>query len=66
MEAQRAGDLTKSAEIQYGKIPDLEKKLAAIEKQTAEATRTSLLRQEVTDEDVARMVDAVAEWRASA
>ena len=30
-QAQRRGDLTKSAEIQYGKIPDLEKKLAAIE-----------------------------------
>jgi ATP-dependent Clp protease ATP-binding subunit ClpA len=28
--AQRAGDLTKSAEIQYGRIPDLEKKLAAV------------------------------------
>ncbi len=57
--AQRAGDLTKSAEIQYGKIPDLEKKLAAIEKQSTEATRTSLLRQEVTDEDIARVV---ASW----
>src|SRR5213075_1263115 len=49
-QAQRQGDLTKSAEIQYGKIPDLEKKLAAMEKQTASATRTSLLRQEVTAE----------------
>jgi len=28
--AQRAGDLTKSAEFQYGRIPDLEKKLAAV------------------------------------
>lgn len=57
--AQRSGDLTKAAEIQYGRIPDLEKKLAAIEKQSAEATRTSLLRQEVTDEDIARVV---ASW----
>ncbi len=57
--AQRAGDLTKAAEIQYGRIPDLKKKLAAIEKQSAEATRTSLLRQEVTDEDIARVV---ASW----
>ena len=56
--AQRAGDLTKSAELQYGKVPDLEKKLATIEKQSAEATRTSLLRQEVTDEDIARVVAA--------
>ena len=29
-QAQRKGDLSKSAEIQYGKIPDLEKKLAAV------------------------------------
>jgi ATP-dependent Clp protease ATP-binding subunit ClpB len=58
-QAQRKGDLTKSAEIQYGKIPDLEKKLATIEKQSAQATRTSLLRQEVTDEDIAKVV---ASW----
>jgi ATP-dependent Clp protease ATP-binding subunit ClpB len=51
--------LTKSAEIQYGKIPDLEKKLTAIEKQSAQTTRTSLLRQEVTDEDIAKVV---ASW----
>src|ERR1039457_2350072 len=28
--AQRKGDLSKSAEVQYGKIPDLEKKLATV------------------------------------
>ncbi len=56
--AQRAGDLTKSAALQYGKVPDLEKKLADIEKQSAQATRHSLLRQEVTDEDIARVVAA--------
>jgi ATP-dependent Clp protease ATP-binding subunit ClpB len=62
-QAQRKGDLTKSAELQYGKVPDLEKKLAAIEKQSAESPaggRSSmLLRQEVTDEDIARVV---ASW----
>jgi len=57
-QAQRRGDLSKSAEIQYGKIPDLEKKLADIEKQSAKVTRNSLLRQEVTDEDIARVVAA--------
>ena len=57
--AQRAGDLTKSAEVQYGKIPDLEKKLASVEKQsTQHGTRNTLLRQEVTDEDIARVVAA--------
>ncbi|HXR48539.1 MAG TPA: AAA family ATPase, partial [Candidatus Limnocylindrales bacterium] len=58
-QAQRKGDLTKSAEVQYGKIPELEKKLAKIEKQSTQATRTSLLRQEVTDEDIAKVV---ASW----
>ena len=58
-QARRRGDLTKSAEIQYGRIPDLEKKLASIEKQSTQpATRTTLLRQEVTDEDIARVVAA--------
>ena len=59
-QAQRRGDLTKSAEIQYGKIPDLEKKLASIEKQsTLNHQRSTLLRQEVTDEDIAKVV---ASW----
>jgi ATP-dependent Clp protease ATP-binding subunit ClpB len=58
-QAQRRGDLSKASELQYGKIPDLEKKLAKIEKQSNEAARTSLLRQEVTDEDIARVV---ASW----
>ncbi len=63
--AQRAGDLSKSAEIQYGKIPDLEKKLAKMES-AADASpsvkggnaRPTLLRQEVTDEDIAKVVAA--------
>ncbi|HSY43397.1 MAG TPA: AAA family ATPase, partial [Candidatus Acidoferrum sp.] len=58
-QAQRRGDLSKSAEIQYGKIPDLEKKLTTIEKQSAQAARNTLLRQEVTDEDIAKVV---ASW----
>jgi ATP-dependent Clp protease ATP-binding subunit ClpB len=64
-QAQRRGDLTKSAEIQYGKIPDLEKKLAAMERSAgvspANASRdgrATLLRQEVTDEDIAKVVAA--------
>jgi ATP-dependent Clp protease ATP-binding subunit ClpB len=63
--AQRAGDLSKSAEVQYGKIPDLEKKLAKMES-VADASpsvkggnaRPTLLRQEVTDEDIAKVVAA--------
>jgi ATP-dependent Clp protease ATP-binding subunit ClpB len=61
-QAQRKGDLTRSAEIQYGKIPDLEKKLAKLESSTGVSPaggRSSLLRQEVTDEDIAKVV---ASW----
>ena len=60
-QAQRRGDLTKSAEVQYGKIPDLEKKLAKLESGAGVSPaggRSSLLRQEVTDEDIARVVAA--------
>jgi ATP-dependent Clp protease ATP-binding subunit ClpB len=65
--AQRGGDLTQAAEIQYGKIPDLEKKLSAIEtradvsptQKDKREGRPALLRQEVTDEDIARVV---ASW----
>ena len=57
-QARRRGDLDKAAEIQYGKIPELEKKLAGIEKQSTKTTRASLLRQEVTDEDIAKVVAA--------
>jgi len=58
-QAQRKGDLNAAAQIQYGKIPELEQKLAKIEKQSAETTKATLLRQEVTDEDIARVV---ASW----
>jgi len=58
-QAQRKGDLNLAAQIQYGKLRDLEKKLADMEKQSAQTTRTSLLRQEVTDEDIAKVV---ASW----
>src|SRR4029079_2223080 len=55
-QAQRRGDLSKASELQYGKIPELEKKLAGVEKSSHPAARSSLLRQEVTDEDIARVV----------
>ncbi|HXF09332.1 MAG TPA: AAA family ATPase, partial [Desulfuromonadaceae bacterium] len=59
-QAQRKGDLNLAAQIQYGKIPELEKKLAGVEKQSSHpASRNALLRQEVTDEDIARVV---ASW----
>src|SRR4051812_2968394 len=52
--AQRQNDLNLAAQIQYGRLPDLQQKLAGLEKQSTQTTRSSLLRQEVTDEDIAR------------
>jgi ATP-dependent Clp protease ATP-binding subunit ClpB len=57
--AQRSGDLQKASELQYGRIPELETKLTKLEKQSAQVARNTLLRQEVTDEDIARVV---ASW----
>ncbi|PYL52150.1 MAG: type VI secretion system ATPase TssH, partial [Verrucomicrobia bacterium] len=59
--AQRRGELAKASEIQYGRIPDLEKKLAAMEasaRKNAGASRRRLLRQEVTEEDIAQVVSS--------
>lgn len=57
-QSRRQGDLARASELQYGRIPDLEKKLASIESQSATARSNSLLRQEVTEEDIARVVSA--------
>jgi ATP-dependent Clp protease ATP-binding subunit ClpB len=58
-QARRRGDLDEAAEIQYGKIPELEKKLKGVEKHsTFNSQRSTLLRQEVTDEDIAKVVAA--------
>jgi len=52
--ARRAGDLTRMSEIQYGTIPELEKKIA--EAAEGEQAETQLLRNRVTDEEVAEVV----------
>ena len=52
--AHRANDLARMSELQYGRIPELEKQLAgAVE---AEKKETVLLRNKVTDEEVAEIV----------
>ena len=59
-QAQRRGDFGRAGEIQYGLIPDLEKKLAAsAQHPEANGQKPTLLREEVTDEDIARVV---ASW----
>ncbi len=55
-QAQRRGDYARAGEIQYGLIPNLEKQLA--EASQSPAQKTTLLREEVTDEDIAKVVAA--------
>ncbi len=54
-QAQRAGDLAKAGELQYGSIPALEKQL----EQVAGAAEGAMLREEVTADDIASVV---AKW----
>jgi ATP-dependent Clp protease ATP-binding subunit ClpB len=52
--AQRAGDLTRMSEIQYGQLPELHKQLGIAEQ--VEQGPTQLLRNRVTEEEVAEVV----------
>jgi ATP-dependent Clp protease ATP-binding subunit ClpB len=52
--ARRAGDLTRMSELQYGRMPELEKQLELA--QEAESSERTLLRNKVTDEEVAEVV----------
>jgi len=51
-QAQRNGDLAKAGELQYGRIPQLEKQLADAQA----ASKGAMLREEVTDQDIAGVV----------
>ena len=53
-QARRAGDLARMAELQYGRIPELEKRLLAA--QRAEPATPQLVRNNVTDEEIAEVV----------
>jgi len=52
--AHRANDLARMSELQYGRIPELEKQLEGA--MQAESAETTLLRNNVTDEEVAEIV----------
>jgi ATP-dependent Clp protease ATP-binding subunit ClpB len=55
--AQRKGDLGRVAEISYGQIPTLEKKIDELRRTLAKVQeKTSYLREEVTDQDIAAIV----------
>lgn len=52
--ARRAGDLARMSEIQYGRIPELEKQLVHVA--TESNTENRLVRNRVTDEEIAEVV----------
>jgi ATP-dependent Clp protease ATP-binding subunit ClpB len=58
--SQARGDLQKAAELRYGRIPELEKKLAEEQARLAELQKEGVfLKEEVTEEDIA---EVVAKW----
>jgi ATP-dependent Clp protease ATP-binding subunit ClpB len=59
-EAERSGDYTRASELQYGRVPELERRIA--EQETALDARQQgqrMLKEEVDEEDIA---DVVAKW----
>ncbi len=52
--ARRAGDLQRMSELQYGRIPELEKQLATADDESA--AETTLLRSNVTEDEIAEVV----------
>ncbi|NTW45759.1 MAG: ATP-dependent chaperone ClpB [Candidatus Moranbacteria bacterium] len=55
--AERRGELDRVAEIRYGKIPEIQKALAAEEKKLTKLQQAgSILKEEITEEDVAAVV----------
>jgi ATP-dependent Clp protease ATP-binding subunit ClpB len=58
-EAERAYDLEKLAELKYGTLPALEKELADAKEKADKAEEKRLLKEEVTEEEIA---EVVASW----
>lgn len=52
--ARRAGDLSRMSELQYGKIPELEKRLAQVASEDIKETK--LVRNKVTEDEIAEVV----------
>ena len=59
--AERTYDLNKAAEYKYGKLPELQKQLAEEEQiaEKSQSSETNLLRDKVTEEEIAKIV---ARW----
>ncbi|HXE76492.1 MAG TPA: ATP-dependent chaperone ClpB [Candidatus Xenobia bacterium] len=58
-QAERAGDLNRAAEIRYGKLVEAQKQLEAAQRKLAETNGARMLKEEVDEEDIARIV---AKW----
>jgi ATP-dependent Clp protease ATP-binding subunit ClpB len=57
--AQRLGDLTRASQITYGDLPEAHKTLEAAKLQLAQLQQNgAMLKEEVTDEDIARVVSS--------
>ena len=54
--AQRNYDLNKAAELQYGKLPELQKQLAEEEEKAKNKEGESLVHESVTDEEIAKII----------
>jgi ATP-dependent Clp protease ATP-binding subunit ClpB len=54
--AERQYDLNRAAELKYGKLPELEKKLAAAEAQSSRDRANKLIKEEVGEEEIAQVV----------
>jgi len=58
--AQRAGDYQKASELQYGRLPELERKIREAEARLADLQKSQrMLKEEVDEEDIA---EVVAKW----
>ena len=55
--AERDYDLNKAAELKYGKLPALKKQLEEEEQQVESGKTSSLLRNKVTEDEIARIVE---------
>jgi len=59
-QAKRQGDLQRAAELEYGRLPELNRQIESLERELKdEQKQGAFLREEVTDEDVA---EVVAKW----
>ena len=55
--AEQKYDLEKAAELKYGRLPEAQRQLAAQEQNAAAAKESNILRDRVTDEEIAKIVE---------